>query len=98
VVFVKKPNNGADVYKVERFQGEGKVVESELERTLLILLFSDIAVMAGGGAIWNKSFLSYKVDHAMKKSSSRGLVPAWLPVRPYQAFVAPPCPIRHFGG
>jgi len=48
VVFVKKPNNGADVYKVERFQGEGKVVESELERTLLILLFSDIAVMAGG--------------------------------------------------
>ena len=47
-MFVNKPNNGADVYKVERFQGEGKVVESELERTLLILLFSDIAVMAGG--------------------------------------------------
>jgi len=55
------------------------------------LLFSGIALMAGA-AIWNKSPRSVMVDQTMKKPSSRGLIPAWLPVRPHPAFAVTTLP------
>ena len=67
MVFVKNTNDGADVYGVERFDGDSEVTGSAIELTHMLLLFSGIALMAGA-AIWNKSPRSVVVDQTMKKA------------------------------
>ena len=67
MVFVKNPDDGANVCWVKRFDGDGEVAGSAIELTHMNLLFSGIALMAGA-TIWNKSPRSVVVDQTMKKA------------------------------
>lgn len=67
VVFVKNPNDGANVYGIERFDGEGEVAGSAIELTHVVLLFGDIALIAGV-AIWTNSPRSFMASQTMKKN------------------------------
>jgi hypothetical protein len=67
VVFVKNPDDRANVDGVIGFHGDGEVAGAAIELTHVYLLFSDSALMAGA-AIWNKSPRSVVVDQTMKKT------------------------------
>jgi hypothetical protein len=67
VVLVKNSDDGSNVDRVKRFDGDGEVTGTAVELTHMNLLFSGIALMAGA-AIWNKSPRSVMADQTMKKA------------------------------
>ena len=67
MVFVKNPNDRANVDGVVGFNGDGEVAGAAIELTHVNFMFSGIALMAGA-TIWNKSPRSVVVDQIMKKA------------------------------